>query len=283
MYNEFLILTLLFTHYYQGSMETLQEERNIFSFIPKVEVSSFDKGSLCMLKFNRPLWSIGSGRLERNKLMEKKYEKLENLELKKKERILKAAFKEFANHGYENASTNRIVKAAGIGKGMLFYYFNNKKDLYLYLLNTALDIVTNEFLLHIEEEIPDLLDRLSHIARLKWDYFRNYPEVNQFLGTVMLSERDALPEEIQDKYLQVWKLGNERVYRYKEEPQNDFREDLDSDKAYQLIEWAVKGYQEENLQRFTGSKLNDLNLTRMWKEFDEYLDTLRKAFYKQPN
>lgn len=214
--------------------------------------------------------------------MEKKYEKLENLESEKKERILKAAFKEFADYGYKDASTNRIVKAAEIGKGMLFYYFNNKKDLYLYLLNTALDIVTNEFLLHIEEEIPDLIDRLSYIARLKWDYFMNYPEVNQFLGTVMLSERDELPKEIHDKYLQVWSLGHERIYRYKEESKNFFREDLDSDKAYQLIEWAVKGYQEENLQRFTESKLNDLDLPQMWKEFDEYLDTLRKAFYKPP-
>lgn len=209
------------------------------------------------------------------------YEKVEKLEKEKKERILNAAFKEFAENGYEKASTNQIVQAAGIGKGMLFYYFNSKKELYIYLINYALDIVANEFLLLIEENIPDFIDRLNHISRLKWEYFMHYPEVNQFLGTVLLSEREKLPNEVKEKYEKVWALGSTKVYRQEGKAQNVFREDIDPEKAYQLIEWAVKGYQEENLQRFTGSKISELDLPQMWEEFDGYLDVLRTAFYKE--
>ena len=53
-------------------------------------------------------------------------EKFNSLDEEKRQKILDAALMEFAEHGYEKASTNRIVKEAGIGKGMLFYYFKSK-------------------------------------------------------------------------------------------------------------------------------------------------------------
>ncbi|MGK7378723.1 TetR/AcrR family transcriptional regulator [Planococcus sp. 1R117A] len=56
-------------------------------------------------------------------------EKFKNLENKKKQTILNAALQEFAENGYQQASTNRIVKNAGIGKGMLFYYLESKRQL----------------------------------------------------------------------------------------------------------------------------------------------------------
>ncbi len=53
-------------------------------------------------------------------------EKLKSLTLDKQERIINASLAEFARNGYERASTNEIVKEAGISKGSLFVYFNNK-------------------------------------------------------------------------------------------------------------------------------------------------------------
>lgn len=51
--------------------------------------------------------------------------------------VYQALLQEFATHPYEEASTNRIVKRAGISKGSLFNYFKDKEDLYLYTLTTA--------------------------------------------------------------------------------------------------------------------------------------------------
>jgi AcrR family transcriptional regulator len=48
----------------------------------------------------------------------------------KRRRILEAAAKEFAAYGYENASLNRIVEETGISKGAVYYYFDDKADLY---------------------------------------------------------------------------------------------------------------------------------------------------------
>lgn len=48
--------------------------------------------------------------------------------------ILDAALKEFADHGYEGASTNRIIESAELSKGALYYYFDDKLDLYVTVL-----------------------------------------------------------------------------------------------------------------------------------------------------
>lgn len=44
--------------------------------------------------------------------------------------IIEAAGKEFAEHGYEGASLNRIIAAAGISKGAMYYYFDGKADVF---------------------------------------------------------------------------------------------------------------------------------------------------------
>lgn len=48
----------------------------------------------------------------------------------KRQRILEAAAKEFAAHGYQGASLNKILEEAQISKGAAYYYFDDKADLY---------------------------------------------------------------------------------------------------------------------------------------------------------
>src|ERR1700722_11163241 len=47
----------------------------------------------------------------------------------KSELLLNAATNEFAACGYEDASINRILLAAGFSKGSFYYYFDDKADL----------------------------------------------------------------------------------------------------------------------------------------------------------
>ena len=57
-----------------------------------------------------------------------------NLPEEKQALILEVALDEFASHSFDQASVNRIVARSGIAKGSFYQYFENKKDLYLYLL-----------------------------------------------------------------------------------------------------------------------------------------------------
>jgi TetR/AcrR family transcriptional regulator len=47
-----------------------------------------------------------------------------------RERILRAALDEFAEHGFAGARVDRIAKAAGVNKAMLYYHYGSKDALY---------------------------------------------------------------------------------------------------------------------------------------------------------
>jgi AcrR family transcriptional regulator len=47
--------------------------------------------------------------------------------------VLGAAQEEFCTHGYSGASLNTICRNAGVSKGSLFQYFDDKADLYAHL------------------------------------------------------------------------------------------------------------------------------------------------------
>jgi AcrR family transcriptional regulator len=53
--------------------------------------------------------------------------------------ILDAALDEFAVHGFHDASLNRVIEAAGISKGSMYYYFDGKEDLYVSLARIGLE------------------------------------------------------------------------------------------------------------------------------------------------
>lgn len=63
--------------------------------------------------------------------------RFQNLEPEKQDAILGAAAQEFAEHGFAQASFNRIIKSAGVSKGAMYYYFSDKDDLFRTVLSEA--------------------------------------------------------------------------------------------------------------------------------------------------
>lgn len=63
----------------------------------------------------------------------------------KKKAIIDACLKEFSEHGYEQANTNRISAEAGVSKGLIFHYFGSKQQLYLLTLDACLKDMIEPF------------------------------------------------------------------------------------------------------------------------------------------
>ena len=51
--------------------------------------------------------------------------------------VLAAAMKEFAESGYGGARIDKVAERAGVNKQLIYYYFGNKDDLYLAVLDSA--------------------------------------------------------------------------------------------------------------------------------------------------
>jgi len=123
-----------------------------------------------------------------------------NLPAKKREVIENAAIDEFAKHGYGNASINRIVSAAGIAKGSFYQYFEDKKDVFMHLMDSTAKkkieylspILTNGATLDFFEMMRELWvsglrfanDNLK-LAQVANDVFKNQNKglYNEILGS----------------------------------------------------------------------------------------------------
>lgn len=57
----------------------------------------------------------------------------DNLEQRRRDRVLHAAMAEFGRRGYSGASLNVIAREAGVAKGSLFQYFDDKFDFYAHV------------------------------------------------------------------------------------------------------------------------------------------------------
>ncbi len=67
----------------------------------------------------------------------------------RREQILETAAQEFAQHGYDGASLNHILAAAGVSKGAAYYYFEDKADLFATVARHYLDHIVAEAALDV--------------------------------------------------------------------------------------------------------------------------------------
>ena len=58
----------------------------------------------------------------------------------KQHAILNAGYRVFAHNSYKNSPMSEITAEAGISKSLLFHYFRNKKELYLFLWDKCAEI-----------------------------------------------------------------------------------------------------------------------------------------------
>jgi len=117
----------------------------------------------------------------------------------KRERLMTIAAQEFAAHGFEAASLNRILEEAQIGKSSAYYYFEDKADLFSTVVNYCLDRLqlapASEALTSLTVEtfwpaIADLHDKpLFHAQQQPW-----------LFGAVRAAER-LTPESLQRESL----------------------------------------------------------------------------------
>ena len=70
------------------------------------------------------------------------------LEKEKRQWLMEVAAQEFAQYGFEDASINRILERAQMSKGATYYYFEDKVDLFLTVVqycNERLNLFDQEF------------------------------------------------------------------------------------------------------------------------------------------
>ena len=70
--------------------------------------------------------------------------RFEKLDPQRQERLFESAADEFSEKGYDAASLNRILEHSGMSKSSLYYYFDDKADLFTTMLERALAFLFKE-------------------------------------------------------------------------------------------------------------------------------------------
>ncbi len=98
----------------------------------------------------------------------------------RREEILEAATALFAEDGYSDTVTQRLVEKLQVGKGTLYRYFPSKRDLFL----AAVDRVMRRQRERIDAAIAesaDPLQRVSRAIRAHLAFFAEHPEFVELL------------------------------------------------------------------------------------------------------
>ena len=210
------------------------------------------------------------------------FQKFLALPEEKQERIVNAAMKEFLM-GYKKASTDNIVREAGISKGLLFHYFGTKENLYNFLIDYAIDIGKREYFDLINVLQPDILESVWQLSLLKKDLSSRYPAIfdfmtGSFVDTTAKSESAAIKVA---KFNELQADIMARVYAHVDT--SLFRDDINPQIAMQVITWTLQGYGQSKVGmsplETVGRDARE-NYDMFLEEFQEVLNTLRVCFYK---
>ncbi|WP_051204413.1 TetR/AcrR family transcriptional regulator [Butyrivibrio sp. VCD2006] len=108
-------------------------------------------------------------------------EKFFDLKKEKQDRIINAALRSFALGGYIHASTDDIVKLAGISKGLIFHYFETKLGLYQFVYDYSIRVINLEIRAAISGDITDFFTIREEIEKVLSICMQQYPYIKLFL------------------------------------------------------------------------------------------------------
>lgn len=201
-------------------------------------------------------------------------EKFFDLKKEKQDRMINAALKIFGMRGYQFASTDDIVKEAGISKGLLFHYFGSKLGLYSFVYDYSVRFMSLELKAAVDDKETNFFALLKQIETGKLQVLKNYPCMQLFLDK-------CSTENTKEALLAIEEKKNELTGLYES---FDARADLgrlsaDSDpvKLRNILRYTLKNLTEERF--LTGSFQAEL----LYEESIAYIAFLEKLSGKSPN
>lgn len=99
-----------------------------------------------------------------------------NLSNEKKNRIIDAAKDEFIKYSFYDASINRMIKEADISRGAFYMYFENKEDLFIYLIESYRSYILKEITRESSKGQYDLFE----FGLLVFDYITNEKKDSEY-------------------------------------------------------------------------------------------------------
>ena len=171
-----------------------------------------------------------------------KLSRKERERLMRREDILKAAEKLFAENGYKNTSMNAIAKKADFSKRTLYQYFDSKSDLFL---SVALKIYEN-LLTHLEETELKEDTGYNKIKEILFAYYSFYQENEDKFGIIydIGKVRKETDNPKLKKYFSIYKRFTDELKKLIIEGQKDgsINKELEPELTTESLLFIITGF-----------------------------------------
>ncbi|WP_160849782.1 TetR family transcriptional regulator [Pontibacillus yanchengensis] len=204
------------------------------------------------------------------------YANFEKLPEEKKQAILCVCIEEFSETGFEKTSTDRITSRAGISKGILFHYFKNKKNLFLYIVDYCRQQIGDQIMKEIKEvKTEDFFKRVKEVILIKQRVQIEYYKETQLVTNAVLQPPAGMEDEMKA-------LLQKNVDYYSEEYLNKLldkdllQEHASPEKVVNLTMMALEQITQKYVQEY---QANTISLAEIQKkagsEIDEYMKLIK--------
>ncbi|WP_165056770.1 MULTISPECIES: TetR/AcrR family transcriptional regulator [unclassified Adlercreutzia] len=197
-----------------------------------------------------------------------------------REAIVAAGVEAFGRFSYKDARTEDIARRAGISKGLLFFYFRNKRELYLYLMDYLMEKATEIVVDERFWEIDDFFELLRYTVSQKGDAIKRFPYMMEFsLRAFYPSHRDI--RDVMNRW--NWEQVDVLTDRYFAHVRRDkFRAGITPNRVMRMLIWMGDGYLHEKRALRQPIDVDDLicefnvwlDMTQLWAYRPEFAERL---------
>ena len=199
--------------------------------------------------------------------------KFYNLPEEKQQAIINAAYRVFSQNSYKNSPMSEIASLAGISKSLLFHYFSNKKELYLFLWDKCAE-TTIEYLTKFGcYGQTELFESMERGMRAKMEIIRCYPDMGTFTLRAFYEKDPEVCADVQDSYHRYFSVKADMT-RLNLDPAQ-FIPGLDIGMMYREMYWASEGYLWEVMQK------GDVDIGQMEKDFSRMMDFWKSVYLRR--
>lgn len=187
--------------------------------------------------------------------------------------IINAGYRVFAQNTYKKSPMSNIAAEAGISKSLLFHYFQNKKELYLFLIQNAADTqlqYLNEYRCYEQAEFFEILTKC---IKAKIHMMKKYPELTAFTLKCYYEKNAEVCTDVQE-IIERFSSFNDNAALYNLNPEQ-FIPDLDIKMMYYDILWVCEGYVWRKLQQ------NDIDVNKIEKDFMKMIEFWKTIYLRK--
>ena len=191
----------------------------------------------------------------------------------KQQAILNSGYRVFSRNSYKNSPMSQIAAEAGISKSLLFHYFRNKKELYLFLWEKCAEMTIRVLTEYGCYEQAGLFESIERGMRAKMEIIRRHPDMTNFTIRAFYEKDTEICAAVQESYHRHFNFKTDQL-RVNLDPAQ-FIPGLDIPMMYRDMYWASEGYLWEMVQR------GDVDMEQMEKDFTKLIEFWKSIYLKK--